>query len=138
MAVVGLVGVLLSTSTAAVPMAAQVVAAPTPTSVAQLWLPPLALLGVWERRDALLIIADSGLARLAWRTDWCGPEVPAPCDTQTDNTITFGARADLRFVGAASRTPLRVQGRVTRSNMVGPLAPGPIELTWVESDLVQL
>jgi hypothetical protein len=132
LALVGIASVvLLGTYQTAATVA---VATPTPTA----WRPTAAMIGAWQRRDALLIVASSGQARFAWRTDWCGPEVAPPCDMMQGDTILLGAKADLQLFGVDRDAPLTVQGRVTGVNATGLFDVGPIELQWEFPDLVVL
>jgi hypothetical protein len=137
----GIAGSVLLGARGTAPAAAPLmVPSPTPAAAAPptAWQPPSSVIGTWERRDALLIIAPSGAARFAWRTSWCGADVAPPCDTQKGNTITFGARADLRLINVETNTPLRVQGRITSVNVTGFLEPGPIEIEWISPDLLEM
>jgi hypothetical protein len=95
------------------------------------------LVGTWERRDAQLVVGDSGAARLQWRTGWCSTE-PPPCDrVDADDVFIYGAFADLRL-DLTETDPDTIGAYVDLVNAPGVLEPGPAFFAMVGSDLVEL
>jgi hypothetical protein len=140
-AMVGMAGLVLIGVRARPAPAAPAVETATPaleTTTPRPWVPPASVVGFWQRRDALLVIAPNGRARFAWRTDWCSADVPPPCDRQQNDTLILGAHADLILSQVERESPLTVLGRVDEVNMPGVLEIGPITLLWPSSDLVEL
>jgi hypothetical protein len=63
------------------------------------------LVGVWQRRDAQLVVPDTDIARLRWRTDWCSMADRPPCDHFEGEALVMGALADLRLGVAQGSAP---------------------------------
>ena len=64
--------------------------------------------GTWTRHGFGLTIEPNGSARAMWRTyQWCGPDVPEPCDSMQGKLIVSGGLATFTF------------GRVESSILIG-------------------
>jgi hypothetical protein len=108
-------------------------AAPTPAPV------PADLVGVWERRDAYLVVGSGGAARFRWQTNWCGPQVAEPCDLVIGDAMQIGAHAEIGLQGPDPASPAtQLVGQVVSVAPTGLLTLGPVILVRLAPDLVEL
>ncbi len=88
--------------------------------------------GTWTAHGAFLRISSDGGARFEERTyRWCGSGVAQPCDSITNNQITFGYHQQLALTG--------VNGTVAYGNIVASNDPpgqvnAVVTLTLGEND----
>jgi hypothetical protein len=122
--------------TACAPPPPRVTAAPASAST---FAVPTDLVGTWQRRDAYLVVGPTGSARFRWRTDWCGPEVPEPCDREVADGVLIGAHADITLSGLVPGAPSTgMAGAIVSADSPGLFTVGPVSIMRVSRDVVRL
>jgi hypothetical protein len=112
---------------------------PTAITVATPAATPADLVGVWQRRDAYLLVGPTGTARFRWQTQACGPGIADPCDRDTPEGVLLGAHAEIGLVGSATGVPVaQVDGTVVSVTPTGLFATGPVSLVRIADDLIEL
>ena len=140
--VVGGVCLLMAASlTIARPAPAQ--PAPPPTSAEPALtirerIPP-DLVGIWERRDAYLIVSSTGMARFRWRTVWCEADVAQPCDRRVGDAVQMGAHADIGLSGPDPEGPSdTLVGMIVNITPTDLFVVGPMSIVRVSQDLIEV
>jgi hypothetical protein len=70
--------------------------------------------GQWVAHSAFLIVSPDGSANFGARTyNWCGPDVPQPCDSINGDQLRYGYHARVALSGVSDSV---AYGTVTESN----------------------
>jgi hypothetical protein len=110
-----------------------------PTPAPQVPRIPPELVGTWQRRDAYLIVVESGAARFRWRTQWCALGQTGPCDSLVGDRLAIGAHAEIGFSGPDPKGDQRtILGRVATVEPADLFVVGPVTVVQIASDLIEL
>ncbi|HVU66218.1 MAG TPA: hypothetical protein VHD63_03775 [Ktedonobacteraceae bacterium] len=88
--------------------------------------------GQWVAHSAFLIISPDGSANFGARTyNWCGPDVPQPCDSLSGNQLRYGYHARIELSNVRDSV---AYGTVTESNQQPDNVDTTVTLTLGPAD----